>query len=414
MSYYLSTYIGFIFACAVAALFVKACTYLKIPGVVGAVSAGAVLGPYAFNLLDTNQVTQLSWVGEAMLGVIAFSAGSELRLKLLGDNWKTVLGVSASMVGIGGGICVLGVYFTLHYFPLFEGMTSRVHFSAAMLGGIVLLALSPASTLAVIKQASASGPVSSALLLITVVMDVFVVILFAASVAIAGAVLTGAALNAIVIAAVFGEVVLGIMTGFAIGGLMNFLSRYIRSVWGIGLILMSASIVTFEAASYILAQSKKANMLEIHLEPILILLCAGFLIANLKSSNSRILNALHRLIIPCSMVFFLFLGLTIKFEAMQAAFGASVFLFISRLLALRIAVSVVSKVGEVPPNFARYAWMGLVTQAGIALGLAHEVGVEFPQLGDTFVTLLIAVIMLNELIGPLLLQRALNQTGESK
>jgi Trk K+ transport system NAD-binding subunit len=57
--------------------------------------------------------------------------------------------------------------------------------------------------------------------------------------------------------------------------------------------------------------------------------------------------------------------------------------------------------------------MGFITQAGIALGLAREVAVGFPALGDAFATLIIAVIVLNEILGPLALREGLRRMGES-
>lgn len=60
----------------------------------------------------------------------------------------------------------------------------------------------------------------------------------------------------------------------------------------------------------------------------------------------------------------------------------------------------------------RYAWMGLITQAGIALGLAREAAVEFPSLGDSFATMIISVVVLNEIFGPMFLKAALKRAGE--
>ena len=57
--------------------------------------------------------------------------------------------------------------------------------------------------------------------------------------------------------------------------------------------------------------------------------------------------------------------------------------------------------------------MALITQAGIALGLAREVAVEFPVLGDAFSTLVISVVVLNEIFGPMFLKSALKRVGEA-
>ncbi|PJF33795.1 MAG: potassium transporter TrkA, partial [Phototrophicales bacterium] len=57
--------------------------------------------------------------------------------------------------------------------------------------------------------------------------------------------------------------------------------------------------------------------------------------------------------------------------------------------------------------------MGLITQAGIALGLAREVAAEFPTLGDSFSTMVVSVVVLNEIFGPLFLKHVLRRVDES-
>ncbi|MCA9981751.1 MAG: TrkA family potassium uptake protein, partial [Anaerolineales bacterium] len=51
---------------------------------------------------------------------------------------------------------------------------------------------------------------------------------------------------------------------------------------------------------------------------------------------------------------------------------------------------------------------------GIALGLAREVANEFPDLGNAFATLIISVVVLNEIFGPLFLKTALQRVGEAQ
>jgi Trk K+ transport system NAD-binding subunit len=57
--------------------------------------------------------------------------------------------------------------------------------------------------------------------------------------------------------------------------------------------------------------------------------------------------------------------------------------------------------------------MGYVTQAGVGLGLAKEVAVEFPGWGGSFASVMIAVIVLNQIIGPPLMKLALHRAGEA-
>jgi hypothetical protein len=54
----------------------------------------------------------------------------------------------------------------------------------------------------------------------------------------------------------------------------------------------------------------------------------------------------------------------------------------------------------------------MVTQAGVAIGLAKNVAERVPDLGTGFSALLMAVIVLNQLAGPPMLKQALLSIGE--
>jgi hypothetical protein len=61
----------------------------------------------------------------------------------------------------------------------------------------------------------------------------------------------------------------------------------------------------------------------------------------------------------------------------------------------------------------KWGWSGLVSQAGLALGLAAVVAREFPSFGDGFRALAVATIALNEMLGPILFKIALDRAGET-
>jgi hypothetical protein len=56
--------------------------------------------------------------------------------------------------------------------------------------------------------------------------------------------------------------------------------------------------------------------------------------------------------------------------------------------------------------------MGLVSQAGVAIGLATIVGDAYGEMGVHLRTLLFALIAVNETAGPILFRRALVASGE--
>jgi trehalose 6-phosphate synthase len=61
---------------------------------------------------------------------------------------------------------------------------------------------------------------------------------------------------------------------------------------------------------------------------------------------------------------------------------------------------------------ADHAWTGLISQAGITLGLAAVVAAEFPGWGQQLQLLLVGSIAINELVGPILFRRGLAAAGD--
>jgi len=62
----------------------------------------------------------------------------------------------------------------------------------------------------------------------------------------------------------------------------------------------------------------------------------------------------------------------------------------------------------------RYGWMGFVAQAGLSLGLAARIQRELPGIGTTVATLVVAAVVVNQLVGPVLWERAILAAGEGK
>ena len=61
-----------------------------------------------------------------------------------------------------------------------------------------------------------------------------------------------------------------------------------------------------------------------------------------------------------------------------------------------------------------YSWLGYAGQAGIALGLAIIIERTFPgNIGKIFLTIMIATIVINELIGPILFKYVIIKAKES-
>ena len=154
-----------------------------LPYITGYLLAGALAGPFILGMMPAEATDALRYVDDVSLAVIAFIAGSELYLKELQDRLRGILLNAAGIVVAALTLIGIALFFLQSSIPFTAGLPVTSKIAVAILGATILLALSPASTIAVIQEVRAKGPYSKTVLSITVVMDVVIIILFAISVA---------------------------------------------------------------------------------------------------------------------------------------------------------------------------------------------------------------------------------------
>ena len=113
------------------------------------------------------------------------------------------------------------------------------------------------------------------------------------------------------------------------------------------------------------------------------------------------------------MAFFTLIGAMLAIDILAKVWIIAVILFVVRLIAMIIGAYVGSSMAGDPPVYKRIGWMPYVTQAGVSLGLVMEIAGEFNDWGTEFATIIIAVIVLNQFVGPPLFKWAISFIGEA-
>ncbi|MEO1441758.1 MAG: NAD-binding protein, partial [Chloroflexota bacterium] len=306
------------------------------------------------------------------------------------------------------------VYFLTQFIPFADGLSDTARIAVALLGGTILLALSPASTIAVIQEVRARGPFTKTILSVTVVMDIVIIVLFAISTALAAALLFDEPMNASFVGLLALDLAIAVGAGYLIGRLLEIV---LGTTWAtpvkIGLVLAIGFGVFW--TGFHLSSFSKANFpFEIHAEPLLTAMIAGFYVTNFTAYRLEFERLLHDVSPIVYVAFFTLTGIALKLDVLLASIGIAIVLFVVRAFSIFVGSFAGATLAGEPMRFRRVAWLALITQAGIALGLAREVSVQFPDtLGGDFATLIIAVVVLNEVFGPIFLKFALRNVGES-
>jgi len=83
-----------------------------------------------------------------------------------------------------------------------------------------------------------------------------------------------------------------------------------------------------------------------------------------------------------------------------------------RLGLIRGSSAVALRFSGVPGNTGSLVWTGLVSQAGVTLGLAVLIAREFPDWGIAVQSLVVALNAIHAVIGPILFRAGLSRAGE--
>jgi Kef-type K+ transport system membrane component KefB len=254
--------------------------------------------------------------------------------------------------------------------------------------------------MALLAETGARGPVSRTTLGIVLVSDIVVVLVFSMALAFARSVAepspdaVAASLTGL-LWEIGGSPVVGVLLGLGI-------SLYLRYV---GQELMLFAVV----AVFLGLELTQA----LHVETHLTLLVAGIVVENTSVEGDRLRASMARSAAPLFVVFFALSGARIDVAAVASAIPVVLTLALLRAGSIAVGTHVGGRWAGAAPEETRLVWMGLVSQAGVAIGLTAVLAEAYPVRGLPLASLLLAIIAVNELVGPVLFRRALVRSGEA-
>ncbi len=388
-------------------------TRFHLPLISGYLLAGILAGPFFFQYIEMINIEALLFLDETALAFIAFAAGSEMALDELRGRYRSIGWNTLTQIVAVYVICGAVIFLLADSIPFMRDLSPAGRLAAAILGGTILAARSPSSAIAIINELRARGPFTKTVLGVTLVKDVLIVVLFALSTSIAATLLTGRSFDLGFIVLVSFEVLGSIGLGIAVARLMQLILRNHWEDWLKIPILLFIGYLVFFFAGEIRHWSHEHLPVELLFEPLLICMVASFWLTNRSPYRSELRHLLHRVEMPIFVIFFTLIGGSLDIGIVITILPITVLIFAARLVALFIGGYVGGTIAGDPPQFNRLTWMAYITQAGVGLGLAKEVALEFPQLGNDFTTLMVAVIVLSQLAGPPFFKFAIRLVGES-
>ncbi len=373
---------------------------LGIPHLTAYLLTGMVAGPHALHLVDHQAVTELSGINALALSLICLTGGAELRAKLLRASARSMAWALLFQAGLVVAVTG-GVFLALKpLFPFLRPLPLGPAVGVALVWGVLSLTRSTAATVGVLAQTGARGPFTSFSLGLVVSSDVMVVVLL-------GVVLTFArplidpteplSLGALrdVGREVLSSVAVGSTLGLILAAYLRFVGRQLV------LLFIALGLVMTQVLDYL------------RFDWLLIFITAGFVVQNLSAQGDRFLQALKRMGEIVYVIFFAIAGAHLDLPLLGRLWPMALALALTRVGAIWAASRIATRVAGDPPQFRRWSWCPLVSQAGLALGLFARVQGEFPAFGTAFAAMGVATVAVNEMVGPVLFKTALDRTGET-
>lgn len=398
------------FVLIVAALAGEAGERFRLPRLTGYLLVGVCFGPEVMDLITPGMAGQLRLINGVAVALIGFSAGMEIDLPALRSKWRSV----ASHGGIIIGLLFSGLFLlTLAAFPLLPletGHDWNTRIAVALMVAAVMATFSPAVTISILAETRARGPLAERVLALVVLGDLVILVLFTFCSALAGK-LTGATMAGQVVAEgwiaevtqllghvtweVIGSPVVGALAGLGIYLYRRFVDR--RS----GLVVAAACLVLAEFGT-------RAG-----LSPLLACIAAGLTVRNADPDAAHAMDQLiARVRLPILVVFFAAAGASLHLGHLLHLWPAVLGLVAARTVLVRLGNRAGAARAHLPEQVVAHVPNGLLSQAGVTLGLAVIVGRDFAGWGPQLETLFVAVISVHELIGPVLFRWSLAQLGE--
>jgi Kef-type K+ transport system membrane component KefB len=373
---------------------------LGLPHLTGYLVAGILSGPHVLALVDEPTVKSLSPVNMLALSLIALAGGAELDLASVRSGART-LGyatiVQTPLVLFG----MFGVFVACRPLIAFaRALSPGALAGAALLWGSLAVTRSPSATLAILSQTRAHGRLMTSTLAFVMTSDLVVVILVAAvigsvrplidptmSISLGSFVTLGHDL--------FGSIALGTTLGLVLVAYLRLVNRQMLVV----LLVLGFGVTT---------------VLEyLQFDSLLTFMVAGFIVRNMSNQGAKFVQYIEQTGAVVYVVFFAIAGAELDLPLLRTLWPVALIFAGARAAITWVAAAIASSLARDPPVLRRWGWSGLVSQAGLTLGLSGLVAREFPTIGTAFRSLAIATIAVNEMVGPVLFKLALDRTGET-
>ncbi len=371
---------------------------LRLPKVTAYLLIGLILGPQVFGVIRKEEIHSLDVINKLAMALVLFNIGCHFAVRSFRSIFKRTLGLSIGELSVTFALVAFGLFTLGHPWQL------------ALMLGVLALATAPATTVLVLKENKAEGPVTEYTTMMVVLNNL--VTLFAFEVVLFTIQFFTNRLTLPIEQEIhyfardfFGSIGLGLLAGAIVS--------YATPLVGMGRLF----VLLIAVSTLVLGVCQKWEI-----PYLLSFLAMGMAVANLSDQVEGITGELDRFTGLLCVVFFVIHGAEFDFRSLFSARDVG-------LIALAVAYLVFRTVGKYggvylaaralkePPQVRRWLGATLISQAGAAIALVTIVAKPLEEgglgeLGQRMQVVILSTVVVFELVGPILIQMAVRQAGE--
>ncbi|MCD5410872.1 MAG: cation:proton antiporter [Clostridiales bacterium] len=366
----------------------KIASRVKLPSVTGYILIGLVLGPSITNIITKELIQSVQFINQLALGILAISIGMELHRYVFRKFGRTLL-----IVALGEGVLTFAIVSTFIYLL---GMP----ISVSLVLGVLAMTVSPSTVMSILKEYKTKGKFSKNLAALVAIENLNCIVVFAVVTAILlafkNAHITGFAVAILIIKEIGLAVAIGAISGLILATIIKKRpSNNKFLVLLLGVILVNTGI---------------AQMLG--LAALLLNMTTGAVITNLINRKQIMKAALNMVELPIFVAFLTLAGAKLDLSILLSIGLTEVAYIIGRLSGKIGGTYIFSKFTDLPNVTRNNIGLALTPQAGVVIGLSVIAEQKFPEMTGVITGIVLTGVIFFEVVGPLLLKRALINTKE--
>ncbi|WP_319560182.1 cation:proton antiporter [Marispirochaeta sp.] len=373
---------------------------IRVPQVVGYILIGLALGESGLGFLSSLTLDRFQAINYFALGLISFSLGGELKFSTLKKNGRQFTYILFLEAFAAFLLVSLAVFMPLRFL-----FADSIALAVSLLLGSIAAATAAAGTTDVLREYRARGIVTSTLMGIIALDDILALFLFTILAGVAAPFL-GFGGDNILISLIYplyetlGAVALGLVAGSVLIWLLKKYTEEERIfVFALGAILLVLGASIF-----------------LDVDMLMTAMIMGAVFVNRAPRKSLVVfNLIEKFSTPIYVLFFVFVGASLKFASLSPAILLIIAVFIiTRFLGKTIGVRLGGRLAGAPKKLRKYLPYCLLSQSGVAVGLAIVAAQRFPgAVGETILIVITTSTFVLQLTGPALIKYAIDGAEET-